>query len=65
MPATAICPICNGVSWTGETNKDVPKLMDSYNKEVWCTCSHVLTNKYPDYPPKSGTGDASRSSIST
>lgn len=57
-PKTAICPLCQKVSWTGKTNdKDqVEDVMNKYSKEDWCNCKHLLNDTPKEYPPKAGTG---------
>lgn len=56
---TAICPLCQGVSWTGEPveGDDIKDVMEKYPQKDWCTCEHVLDSKHAAAPPKAGTGE--------
>lgn len=56
---TAICPLCQGVSWTGDAEKaeDISQVVEKYPKKDWCTCEHVLESKHSAAPPKAGTGE--------
>lgn len=63
---TAICPLCQCVSWTGDADNkyDIEEVMNKYPQKDWCTCGHILSNTNLEYPPKAGTGDR-RSSLSS
>lgn len=58
-PKTALCPLCQKVSWTGKTDdKDqVENVMNKYLEKDWCNCKHLLDNVNTEYPPKAGTGE--------
>lgn len=53
---TAICPLCQHISWTGNEHR-VAEVMNNHAKNEWCTCAHVFDDEDPNYPPKAGTGE--------
>lgn len=67
--STAVCPLCNGLSWSGQDGETIPDdvqaLMKEFPKKSWCTCGHVLDTPLPHLPPKAGTGDRRPSTWST
>ncbi|KAG0682965.1 hypothetical protein C6P40_000616 [Pichia californica] len=56
---TAICPLCQKVSWTGEADDkdEVESVMNNFVSKDWCNCKHIVSDDYVEYPPKAGTGE--------
>lgn len=57
MCMTAICGICHHKSWTG-CGAHISSVMDTTDREDWCTCSPIDDSTDTKYPPKAGTGFA-------
>lgn len=56
---TSVCPLCNGVSWSGKgvaESSEVGDVMSKYPRKDWCKCLHVVDADQSEYPPKAGTG---------
>ncbi|KGK35350.1 hypothetical protein JL09_g5500 [Pichia kudriavzevii] len=60
---TAICPLCNGVSWSSTapaSKTEIARAVGSRGENT-CSCAHVLDTEVPDLPPKAGTGERKKS----